>query len=53
MKFKPAIPILSPQSTTQMIQHIEAVLFDLPGTTDALQILTDSVDLLPKIISTH
>jgi hypothetical protein len=53
VKFKPTIKVFPPELATQMIQHSEIMLLNLPGTIGCLQILMNLVDALPKIISIH
>jgi len=44
-------PSFSLELATQMFQHSETLLLNLPSTTDSLQFPTNLVDPLPKIIS--
>jgi len=51
VKFKPTVPVFPSELATQMFQHNETVLLNLPSTIDSLKFPTNLVDPLPKIIS--
>lgn len=50
VKFKPTVPVFPSELATQMFQHSETVLLNLPSTIDSLKLPTDVVGPLPKII---
>jgi hypothetical protein len=50
VKFKPTVPVFPSELATQMFQHSETVLLNLPSTIDSLKFPTNLLDPIPKII---